>query len=264
MERVSVPTKGTHLLYDERETMWRNGCKSFPSPRRGPIFSTIRQNGKGECSSTSFRPHEGDPSSLRRKSLHRVLQFKVSVPTKGTHLLYSAQATISICTQSFRPHEGDPSSLRLVKKAYACTLWVSVPTKGTHLLYLFFDSPKAKNLFVSVPTKGTHLLYLRSSYDGMVEKYSFRPHEGDPSSLRGCESYNKRFSQFPSPRRGPIFSTLVVAVFHMAYHNVSVPTKGTHLLYQKMRKKTRTALSFRPHEGDPSSLPRLGYTRIFA
>ena len=110
---------------------------AFPSPRRGPIFSTLsammKQLGadgfrphEGDPSSLrkywqfeneseyeSFRPHEGDPSSLRRKSLHRVLQFKVSVPTKGTHLLYSQQKIKSYLMIGFRPHEGDPSFLRI-------------------------------------------------------------------------------------------------------------------------------------------------------
>ena len=66
---------------------------------------------ENESEYESFRPHEGDPSSLRRKSLHRVLQFKVSVPTKGTHLLYTHLEIIGRLQSRFRPHEGDPSSL---------------------------------------------------------------------------------------------------------------------------------------------------------
>ena len=65
---------------------------AFPSPRRGPIFSTymvkfLNGDKKG------FRPHEGDPSSLQ--DMRRVKAEKeemVSVPTKGTHLLYPVRA----------------------------------------------------------------------------------------------------------------------------------------------------------------------------
>ena len=133
-----------------------------------------------------FRPHEGDPSSLRRKSLHRVLQFKVSVPTKGTHLLYSQQKIKSYLMIGFRPHEGDPSSLhssgnyRKIAEPFpsprrgpifstdaleACkdADKVSVPTKGTHLLYDVVISHIRKEVSVSVPTKGTHLLYSKKS-----------------------------------------------------------------------------------------------------
>ena len=83
---VSVPTKGTHLLYELKR--WGiEQEEEFPSPRRGPIFSTIKKKGKpiitqfpsprrGPIFSTlginsdlsliySFRPHEGDPSSLQ-------------------------------------------------------------------------------------------------------------------------------------------------------------------------------------------------------
>ena len=41
----------------------KENCKEFPSPRRGPIFSTRRE--KLKMWSSGFRPHEEDPSSLR-------------------------------------------------------------------------------------------------------------------------------------------------------------------------------------------------------
>ena len=201
-----------------------------------------------------FRPHEGDPSSLRDVSL---LYDKIK--------------------QCFRPHEGDPSSLRYLSFLIGGGSFVSVPTKGTHLLYqkdvdirlpkTLFPSPRRGPIFstlsrlahckicrVSVPTKGTHLLYGRDAFrqrhitefpsprrgpifstpygnNKRLFALSFRPHEGDPSSLLDREItindkptvsvptkgthllYNNRqtssqaIQKFPSPRRGPIFST---------------------------------------------------------
>ena len=137
---VSVPTKGTHLLYGDAH-VFGNAKVLFPSPRRGPIFSTQRAN------------------------------------------------LISSHVKSFRPHEGDPSSLRMTANMMNMeNIIVSVPTKGTHLLYwsLFFVH---KSFYkVSVPTKGTHLLYLKKTLVKMVSQCMW----------------------FPSPRRGPIFSTVQV------------------------------------------------------
>ena len=60
----------------------------------------------------------------------------------------------------------------------------------------------------------------------------FRPHEGDPSSLLNLyPDENKDVDQFPSPRRGPIFSTMATGIYSEKKDTVSVPTKGTHLLY---------------------------------
>ena len=83
----------------------------------------------------------------------------VSVPTKGTHLLYLFNAI----------NNADASL-------------VSVPTKGTHLLYGFSQTNNCE-FTVSVPTKGTHLLYHSLSNGAWQALLSFRPHEGDPSSL---------------------------------------------------------------------------------
>ena len=84
---------------------------AFPSPRRGPIFSTMKQSLTVEpC--ISFRPHEGDPSSLPVVDIaHR------------------------LAVVGFRPHEGDPSSLLSYNPFLNKFVDVSVPTKGTHLLY---------------------------------------------------------------------------------------------------------------------------------
>ena len=82
----------------------------------------------------------------------------------------------------------------------------------------------------------------------------FRPHEGDPSSLQTGETQMAEVREFPSPRRGSIFSTLnknlkedTNYVFPSPRREpifstdsnrnlqhgerVSVPTEGTHLLY---------------------------------
>ena len=84
----------------------------------------------------------------------------------------------------------------------------------------------------------------------------FRPHEGDPSSLQTGETQMAEVREFPSPRRGSIFSTLnknlkedTNYVFPsprrgpifstrseevcLKQTKVSVPTKGTHLLYKE-------------------------------
>ena len=132
----------------------------FPSPRRGPIFSTQLTFQLSAMMKQCFRPHEGDPSSLQ----------VCKVKTKGG---YKA---------SFRPHEGDPSSLQVTTLMIRVINFVSVPTKGTHLLY--------KEAIII-----NHLLF------------SFRPHEGDPSSLRLTRKHRTTEQRFPSPRRGPIFST---------------------------------------------------------
>ena len=108
---VSVPTKGTHLLYHRRAVAEQGYGLEFPSPRRGPIFSTF-YTAHVESVKVCFRPHEGDPSSLlcspfscspgtysfpspRRGPIFSTMYVTpkgketfVSVPTKGTHLLY--------------------------------------------------------------------------------------------------------------------------------------------------------------------------------
>ena len=40
IKNVSVPTKGTHLLYNIMSDYELDEYNKFPSPRRGPIFST--------------------------------------------------------------------------------------------------------------------------------------------------------------------------------------------------------------------------------
>ena len=65
-----------------------NTEREFPSPRRGPIFSTMTACAVRDLH--SFRPHEGDPSSL-----HTINKICV------------------MCRCRFRPHEGDPSSLQM-------------------------------------------------------------------------------------------------------------------------------------------------------
>ena len=106
---VSVPTKGTHLLY--------NGLSAediayteFPSPRRGPIFSTRFLVGEKPVVS-SFRPHEGDPSSLLKtwRMKFGAIGFR---PHEGDPSSLLATGIYSEQRQGFRPHEGDPSSLQ--------------------------------------------------------------------------------------------------------------------------------------------------------
>ena len=178
---------------------------AFPSPRRGPIFSTLSAMMK-QLGADGFRPHEGDPSSLLTAEDKKLLndwfpsprrgpifftnilillaQFKiVSVPTKGTHLLYTILICITPFARSFRPHEGDPSSLRITAPLYWWKELFPSPRRGpifSTLIWKLSEDCRA----VSVPTKGTHLLY------GLV----------------GLK--NKKVYRFPSPRRGPIFSTL--------------------------------------------------------
>ena len=108
---VSVPTKGTHLLYDGN-CGYGWDIEVFPSPRRGPIFSTLKGLVIRVRNTAGFRPHEGDPSSLHIGKVVYSMLLIVSVPTKGTHLLYVVISHIrKEVSQSFRPHEGDPSSL---------------------------------------------------------------------------------------------------------------------------------------------------------
>ena len=95
---VSVPTKGTHLLYGDAH-VFGNAKVLFPSPRRGPIFSTQRAN-LISSHVKSFRPHEGDPSSLRMTAnMMNMENIIVSVPTKGTHLLYLKKTLVKMVSQ---------------------------------------------------------------------------------------------------------------------------------------------------------------------
>ena len=130
---------------------------AFPSPRRGPIFSTLSAMMK-QLGADGFRPHEGDPSSLLTAEDKKLLNDWFPSPRRGPIFF----TNILILLAQFKI--------------------VSVPTKGTHLLYtiLICITPFAR---------------------------SFRPHEGDPSSLHSSGNYRKIAEPFPSPRRGPIFST---------------------------------------------------------
>ena len=124
----------------------------FPSPRRGPIFSTI---------------------NLKMKKF----KYPVSVPTKGTHLLY-------------RNTRSGNTSYR-----------VSVPTKGTHLLY---DNKEVKEL----------------------EKTMFpSPRRGPIFSTKGGV-FNATYKRFPSPRRGPIFSTSMKISFNNDETQFPSPRSG--------------------------------------
>ena len=177
---VSVPTKGTHLLYIYNGR-FGNGYIMFPSPRRGPIFSTRSKLYK-KMSTKSFRPHEGDPSSLHLATAAELLRENVSVPTKGTHLLYAEYILI------------------IAKEKY-----VSVPTKGTHLLYMKTAQKKPMQS-VSVPTKGTHLLYVNWL------KITYR-----------------LFVSVPTKGTHLLYRMILMKCKKLQW--VSVPTKGTHLLY---------------------------------
>ena len=98
-----------------------------------------------------------------------------------------------------------------------------------------------------------------SSLPEWVEKYEsenndFRPHEGDPSSLPARKKL-KRFSlQFPSPRRGPIFSTTAIPVVNNYVYFRPHEGDPSSLPYS-MPLNDFIEQDFRPHEGDPSSLP---------
>ena len=102
--------------------------------------------------------------------------------------------------------------------------------QGVHLLYSDKLKFAGEQGGVSVPTKGTHLLYF----------------------VHGARGIGK--SLFPSPRMGPIFSTVFPIFLFTRNIFVSVPTKGTHLLYDVCHSKGKRNICFRPHEGDPSSL----------
>ena len=109
---------------------------------------------------------------------------KVSVPTKGTHLLYARLINEKYDTVRFRPHEGDPSSLLLP--------WFAL--NAIHSFRPHEGDPSS-------------LLHNKSILAWLVS-YCFRPHEGDPSSLQLYTILSEVQNElFPSPRRGPIFST---------------------------------------------------------
>ena len=177
---VSVPTKGTHLLYCYRRKVQHGGSrrfrphegdpsslllgsgrgglveKMFPSPRRGPIFSTRTEIRIREL--IAFPSPRRGPifSTLKKHGYNQTRMFPS--PRRGP--IFSTMEIVAMdgILKCFRPHEGDPSSLH----------------------------------FVTV---------------GFVIYNGFRPHEGDPSSLQIAKFYNINTTPFPSPRRGPIFST---------------------------------------------------------
>ena len=132
----------------------------------------------------SFRPHEGDPSSLLLPwfALNAIHSFR---PHEGdpSSLLHNKSILAWLVSYCFRPHEGDPSSLQLY------TILSEVQNE-------LFPSPRRGPIFSTENLAWTKVTcefpsprrgpifstdYLRSSDDGMIE--------------------------FPSPRRGPIFST---------------------------------------------------------
>ena len=251
----------------------------------------------------SFRPHEGDPSSLRIIYICREKTNDCFRPHEGdpsSLLKFNDWKIIGL--KSFRPHEGDPSSLQEFTEVRN-RLWLfPSPRRGpifsttreivrvesfssfnviTCTWFCFSTTReivRVERVSVSVPTKGTHLLYRYPKNDRYCVELRFRPHEGDPSSLRCL--FRPQISSvivFPSPRRGPIFSTrynlrcflfkYIVSVptkgTHLLYKRfvinlssktVSVPTKGTHLLYRFCVMDISICKGFRPHEGDPSSL----------
>ena len=104
------------------------------------------------------------------------------------------------------------------------------------------------------PHEGDPSSLLEEQKTGKITNIRFRPHEGDPSSLRNPGRIEKMDNWFPSPRRGPIFSTATGVYDSKKEVIVSVPTKGTHLLYQHILHLFTVFRGFRPHEGDPSSL----------
>ena len=108
----------------------------FPSPRRGPIFSTKRKGATQVAKRVSV-PTKGTHLLYRIGNISKTGSgLSVSVPTKGTHLLYEKQEALTNALNE-----------------------VSVPTKGTHLLYVYKEVEDGQYK-VSVPTKGTHLLYM--------------------------------------------------------------------------------------------------------
>ena len=180
----------------------------FPSPRRGPIFSTLKGLVIRVRNTAGFRPHEGDPSSLHIGKVVYSMLLIVSVPTKGTHLLYVVISHIrKEVSQSFRPHEGDPSSLLV--RGQKLSIW----------LYEF-PSPRRGPIF---------------------------------STVRTAERTGA-FLQFPSPRRGPIFSTKKIK---LEYTRTTFPSPRRGPIFSTNKKEVigYDYISFRPHEGDPSSLP---------
>ena len=131
----------------------------FPSPRRGPIFSTLRET-FFRMLLNCFRPHEGDPSSLQRL-VNNMKKFGYWFPSPRRGPIFSTGCSCYCwhwTCDCFRPHEGDPSSLRKIQSLSDVREVVSVPTKGTHLLYANVTFIRNWD-YVSVPTKGTHLLY---------------------------------------------------------------------------------------------------------
>ena len=157
----------------------------FPSPRRGPIFSTLKGLVIRVRNTAGFRPHEGDPSSLLvRGQKLSIWLYEFPSPRRGPifSTVRTAERTGAFL-QFPSPRRGPIFSTKKIKLEYTRTTFPS-PRRGP-----IFSTNKKEVI----------------GYDYI----SFRPHEGDPSSLRGFSLAKNRL--FP----------------------VSVPTKGTHLLYLK-------------------------------
>ena len=85
--RVSVPTRGTHLLY-----LWKfqhvilvGGSVPTKEPHLLYYLNRLLRQWRWVL---SFRPLEGDPSSLLNSYAERSSSDFISAPTKGIHLLY--------------------------------------------------------------------------------------------------------------------------------------------------------------------------------
>ena len=84
----------------------------------------------------SFRPHEGDPSSLPGSRQWPLILNLLPSPRRGPIFSTSIVCGKYVVVDGFRPHEGDPSSLQTSNILKASMVTASVPTKGTHLLYI--------------------------------------------------------------------------------------------------------------------------------
>lgn len=128
--RVSVPTRGTHLLY-----LWKfqhvilvGGSVPTKEPHLLYYLNRLLRQWRWVL---SFRPLEGDPSSLLNSYAERSSSDFISAPTKGIHLLYFVS-----------------------KGSRTKSLWVSVPSTGTHLLYSLQEIAINYNLWFPSPRKG--------------------------------------------------------------------------------------------------------------
>ena len=104
---------------------------------------------------------------------------------------------------------------------------VSVPTKGTHLLYKNRIIVNVEDIRVSVPTKGTHLLYWVLWYLRGWKRLRFpSPRRGPIFSTILMTNIIALTSWFPSPRRGPIFSTKMTEAIVNAGYKFPSPRRG--------------------------------------